>query len=90
MSFSKYEERDCPRCGKQMFCTGDMNCWCLSIEISGKVEDYIAATFDGCLCKDATREGKISILILDAPQGVGLTVCINGDPETLKVNTKDC
>ncbi len=56
MSFPKYEERDCPRCGKPVRCTGDLNCWCLSVKIPEKVQDYIAATFDGCLCKDCIME----------------------------------
>jgi hypothetical protein len=56
MAFSKYEEKDCPRCGRPVICTGNMNCWCLSLEIPETVQDYIAATFDGCLCKTCILE----------------------------------
>ena len=50
--YSKYEQRDCPRCGKPVMCTGNTDCWCLSVKIPEHVQDYIAVRFDRCLCKD--------------------------------------
>ena len=52
----KYEPHECANCGRLMQCTGDMNCWCISIEIPEEVQDYIAATFEGCLCKECIGE----------------------------------
>lgn len=51
----KFEPRECPNCGALFNCTGDANCWCLSLHIPEKVQDYIAATFDGCLCEKCIR-----------------------------------
>ncbi len=56
VALSKYEQRDCPRCGKPVACTGGMDCWCLSLEIPEKIQDYIAATYDGCLCNNCIQE----------------------------------
>ncbi|MGE4587491.1 MAG: cysteine-rich CWC family protein [Mangrovibacterium sp.] len=51
-----YEQRDCPRCGKPVMCTGNTGCWCLSVKIPEPVQDYIVARYDGCLCKDCILE----------------------------------
>ncbi len=51
----KFEPRECPNCGALFNCTGDANCWCLSLHIPEKVQDYITATFDGCLCEKCIR-----------------------------------
>ncbi len=52
----KYEPRECANCGALIVCTGDMNCWCIDVEIPEKVQDYIAACFDGCLCKNCIKQ----------------------------------
>lgn len=47
----KFEPRECAKCGDLFTCRGDMHCWCVKIEVPAKVQDYIAACFDGYLCE---------------------------------------
>lgn len=52
----KHELHSCPNCGKEVECTGDFSCWCIQLTIPEKAQDYIAATFDGCLCRECILE----------------------------------
>jgi hypothetical protein len=54
----KYESRECPRCGELFSCTGDLNCWCLDIEIPEYVREYISRYYEGCLCLKCLNELK--------------------------------
>ncbi len=51
----KFEPRECANCGELFSCTGDMNCWCVTMDVPAKVQDYIAACFDSCLCEKCIR-----------------------------------
>ncbi|TDN99882.1 cysteine-rich CWC family protein [Sunxiuqinia elliptica] len=53
---NKYEEHECANCGCLMECTGSVNCWCLELTIPEEVQDFIAASFDGCLCRNCIAE----------------------------------
>lgn len=48
----KFEPHACSNCGKLHTCTGNMNCWCVDIEIPEHVQDYIMACYEGCLCRE--------------------------------------
>ena len=52
----KFEPRQCANCGDLFTCRGDMHCWCVRIEVPEKVQDYIAACFDGCLCEKCIKK----------------------------------
>lgn len=53
---NKFEPHSCAKCGKLHTCTGNYNCWCVSIEIPEQIQDYIMACYDGCLCKACIKE----------------------------------
>ncbi len=53
---NKFEPKICPRCGAMVPCTGDLNCWCMKVEVPEKVLDYISATYDGCLCRSCLEK----------------------------------
>jgi hypothetical protein len=51
-----YQIKECPRCGKTFTCTGTVFCWCFEVTIPERVRDYIAARYEGCLCKECIDE----------------------------------
>jgi hypothetical protein len=53
-----HQLKECPRCGKTFTCTGNLYCWCMEVSIPNNVKDYIAAKYDGCLCKVCIEEVK--------------------------------
>lgn len=56
--YSKFDPKECPRCGKLHICTGTVHCPCFDIEVSESFLEYIAARFDECLCVDCIEELK--------------------------------
>ena len=52
----KYEPKECPRCNKNVVCTGDMNCWCLSIKIPELVQEHMTSRYEGCLCRECIED----------------------------------
>ncbi|MGE4586826.1 MAG: cysteine-rich CWC family protein [Mangrovibacterium sp.] len=73
----KYEPRSCPRCGKLFRCTANSDCWCLSVQLSARVQDYIAARYEGCLCKNCLLE-LTSLLKDGLPDGKNSVCRTNG------------
>ena len=56
---SKYDPKQCARCGKTHICTGTVQCPCYEVNTPEQILDYIAANFDQCLCNDCMEELKI-------------------------------
>jgi len=54
----KHELRECPRCGQLFPCTGDLNCWCMDVEIPGYVQEYLSRYYEKCLCRKCLDELK--------------------------------
>ncbi len=53
---SKYAPKECPRCGRLLVCTGNIDCWCFEITIPETTRDYIAGFYEGCLCPECINE----------------------------------
>lgn len=51
-----YEAPSCDNCGAEMTCFGDLNCECADIIIPEHVNDFIAASYDRCLCRKCIFE----------------------------------
>lgn len=51
MKSSNYEHPTCDCCGREIACFGDLTCECADLLIPERVQDYIGATFDRCLCR---------------------------------------
>jgi hypothetical protein len=49
-------EKICERCGKTFLCTLDINCWCMTVFINPKVEEYISNQFQDCICQNCIQE----------------------------------
>ncbi|WP_430974135.1 cysteine-rich CWC family protein [Sunxiuqinia rutila] len=47
---NKYEKHACANCGQLIECTRSLSCQCQQITIPETAQDFIAASFDGCLC----------------------------------------
>ena len=56
--YSKYDPRECERCGKVHICTGTVQCPCFEVEINDKFLEYISSHFDECLCLTCMEELK--------------------------------
>ena len=56
--YSKYDPKECARCGKLHICTGTVHCPCLEVDVPEKILDHIAIHFDECLCDDCLEELK--------------------------------
>ncbi|HKJ42968.1 MAG TPA: cysteine-rich CWC family protein [Sunxiuqinia sp.] len=59
--YNKHEPSECAKCGRLITCTGNIDCPCAVIEIPELVQDFIAATYDGCLCNRCIEETKSSL-----------------------------
>ena len=51
-------EKTCERCGKSLVCTGDVNCWCMTVFIAPKASNYISNLYANCICKSCIEDIK--------------------------------
>ena len=51
MTMNNYEAQTCGNCGREINCCGDLNCECADLNIPEQVQNFIGASFDGCLCR---------------------------------------
>lgn len=52
----KEQIKECPRCSKSFICSMHMHCWCVDVIIPDKVQEYISALYNDCLCKSCLEE----------------------------------
>lgn len=52
----KEQSKECPHCGKPFVCSMNSHCWCFEVIIPFDVQDYIAARYDDCICRDCICE----------------------------------
>jgi hypothetical protein len=57
--YSKYDPKECGRCGDRHICTGTPQCPCFEKEVPEEILEFIAARFDECLCNQCMEELKI-------------------------------
>ena len=50
-----YEQKACPRCGKNFVCSASAKCWCFEIDLPTDTLEMIQAKWDGCLCPECLK-----------------------------------
>jgi hypothetical protein len=48
--------KTCPACGRGFQCSGDSDCWCASVRLTGKALEELRAVYTDCLCEDCLRK----------------------------------
>ncbi len=57
VEISEQYGKKCPRCGKDLICYNDKNCWCNTdeVQLHSRTREQLALEFKGCLCSDCLK-----------------------------------